>query len=392
MIAVSKDSVLQQFREEFGREPGGVWSAPGRVNLIGEHTDYNGGLCLPVALENRTLVALAPRDDHILRIRSRQSGEAYVGPVGVVADGWAAYPTAAVWSLGESGPAIRGADVLIDSTVPVGAGLSSSAALICSTMLAFNDLHGGALTRRALVAASIRAENDGVGAPTGGMDQTVALLARASTALLLDCRDSSVEYIPFDVRAAGFDLVVIDTRVQHSLTDGRYADRRNQCLDAATALGITQLRDADAGQVEALTDPVLRTRARHVVTENERTRRVAELLRRGHIAEIGPHLDASHESLREDFAVSCTELDVAVATARQAGAVGARMTGGGFGGSAVALVPGAATAAVTAAVRQAYAERSWSQPHFHIVAAAGEAGSRIHPLPRKTVARSASHK
>lgn len=376
MDAVSKESVLQQFIDACGYPATGVWAAPGRVNLIGEHTDYNGGLCLPVALEQRTLVAVALRSDGVVRVHSRQSDETYTGSVGDIAAGWAAYPTAVLWSLALEGLPLGGIDLAVDSSVPVGAGLSSSAALTCSVALAVNELHDSPFNRDQLVQACIRAENEGVGAPTGGMDQTIALFAQPSTALLLDCQDGSTEPIPFDLHGAGFELIVVDTRVKHSLADGQYGLRRAQCLDAATALGVDSLREATANQAETVRDPILRARARHVVTEIERTRRVAELLRSNRFSDIGELLDNSHASLRDDFEVSCEELDVAVAAARRGGAIGARMTGGGFGGSAIALVPEGSSAEVIASVSREFAARKWRAPHF-LSATAGGSATRL---------------
>ncbi|PBC43365.1 galactokinase [Rhodococcus sp. ACPA4] len=373
MSSVSKDSVLHQFHNAYGYQATGVWSAPGRVNLIGEHTDYNSGLCLPVALEQRTLVAVALRDDQTVRIHSRQSDETYVGAVGEIGAGWAAYPTAVLWSLAREGMTVAGLDLVIDSSVPVGAGLSSSAALTCSVALAVNDLQGASLTRDQLVQVCIRAENDGVGAPTGGMDQTIAMFAKPSTALLLDCQDGSIEHIPFDLRDAGFELLVIDTRVKHSLADGQYGLRRTQCTDAAAVLGITSLREATAEQAESLSDPILRARARHVVTEINRTLSAAELLRIRRFGDMGSLLNSSHASLRDDFEVSCNELDVAVTAARLGGAVAARMTGGGFGGSAIALMPAGKSAAVTASICEAFTARTWQPPRFLHVAPGGSA-------------------
>lgn len=373
MSFVSKESVLEQFHDKYGYQATGVWSAPGRVNLIGEHTDYNSGLCLPVALEQRTLVAVSLRDDRTVRIHSRQSDETYVGAVDEIGAGWAAYPTAVLWSLAREGMTIGGLDLAIDSSVPAGAGLSSSAALACSIALAVNDLHDSPTSRDQLVQVCVRAENEGVGAPTGGMDQTIALFARPSTALLLDCQDGSTEHIPFDLHDAEFELLVIDTRVKHSLADGQYGLRRTQCAYAEKLLGVPSLREATAEQAESLTDPILRARARHVVTEINRTLSTAELLRTKRFDEIGSLLDSSHASLRDNFEVSCDELDVAVAAARVGGAAGARMTGGGFGGSAIALTPAGKSADVTESVREAFAARTWQPPHFLHVSPGGSA-------------------
>ena len=253
----------------------------------------------------------------VVRVHSRQSAETYTGPLGDIATGWAAYPTAVLWSLARRGLPIEGIDLAVDSSVPVGAGLSSSAALTCSVALAVNELHDSPFDRDELVQVCIQAENDGVGAPTGGMDQTIALFAQPSTALLLDCQDGSTEPIPFELHGAGYELIVIDTRVKHSLADGQYGMRRSQCVAAAAALGVGSLREATAGQAETVRDPILRARARHVVTEIERTRKTAELLRSSRFSDVGELFDNSHASLRDDFEVSCEELDVAVAAARR---------------------------------------------------------------------------
>jgi galactokinase len=239
--------------------------------------------------------------------------------------------------------------------------------------LAVNELHDSPFARDELVQVCIQAENDGVGAPTGGMDQTIALFAQPSTALLLDCQDGSTEPIPFELHGAGYELIAIDTRVKHSLADGQYGMRRSQCVAAAAALGVGSLREATADQAETVRDPILRARARHVVTEIERTRKTAELLRSSRFSDVGELFDNSHASLRDDFEVSCDELDVAVAAARRGGAIGARMTGGGFGGSAIALVPEGSGAEVIASVSRDFAARGWRAPHFLGVVAGGSA-------------------
>ena len=357
----------------FGRAPDGVWAAPGRVNLIGEHTDYNAGFCLPVALAHRTTVAAARRTDDRVRITSRQVDATFTGTVGEVGPGWTAYPTGVLWALREAGVDVGGVDLHVDSTVPVGAGLSSSAALTCAVALAIAE---EGVPREQLVAICVRAENEAVGAPTGGMDQAVALLARAGTALLLDCRDSSTEHLPLDLAAADLELLVIDTRAGHSLVDGQYAQRRADCEAAAATIGVPSLREATAEEVDALVDPRLRARARHVVTEIARAEAFAVLLREGRLGETGALLDASHTSLREDFEVSCDELDAAVVVARDAGAIGARMTGGGFGGSAIALVPAGTSGAVASAVDRAFDARGWRAPGF-LRAEPSAAGSRV---------------
>ncbi|HEU0088285.1 MAG TPA: galactokinase [Pseudonocardiaceae bacterium] len=364
---MAEPSTAAAFRAAFARAPGGLWSAPGRVNLIGEHVDYAGGLCLPVALPRCTEVAAAARDDGLLRLRSRLSGaRSWEGLRHEVRPGhppgWAGYPAGVVWALGQ--PA-GGLDLLVGESVPPGAGLASSAALECAVALAVDALCGlglaGSDTGRAVLAAACRrAENEIVGVPAGGMDQLASLCCLPGHALLLDCRDGTTQQVPLDLTGAGLALLVIDTRVRHHLVEGQYAARRRSAEQAAAALGVPTLREA--GDVDGLADPLLRRRARHVVSEIARVREVVRLLTVGRIREIGPLLDASHASLRDDYEVSSPELDCAVDAARAAGALGARMTGGGFGGSALALVERAASTTVTDAVRRAATRHGYPVP------------------------------
>ena len=364
--AANVDELSAAFERQYGRAPDGVWAAPGRVNIIGEHTDYNEGLVLPIAIDRRALAAVAARDDGMVRVASRQrQGDPVVrelsdlGPGRV--RGWAAYPLGVAWSLADRHGVSQGADILIDSNVPLGAGLSSSAALEAAVGLALADVAGRDIPRDALALACQRAENEVVGAPTGVMDQMASLLGRAGSALFLDCRSLQTEQVPFDLDAAGLALLVIDTRASHDLADGEYGDRRAACEEAARRIGVPALRDATLESVQNLSEP-LRRRARHVVTEIDRVQHAVRLLRRGDVAGLGPLLTASHASLRDDFEVSIPELDVAAATAVEAGALGARMVGGGFGGSVLALVPASEVDAVTAAVEAAYELRGWASP------------------------------
>jgi galactokinase len=365
-----------------GLDPDGVWSAPGRVNLVGEHTDYNEGLVLPIALPQRTTAACSRRDDDVLRVHSLQNGETVevaLGDVGPGApEGWAAYVAGVLWAMRAGGHEVGGLSVTVDSEVPLGAGLSSSAALECAVAAAASDLFDlgmldGDEARSALARLCVRAENEVAGAPTGGMDQSAALLCRAGSALLLDCRDGSTEHVPFDLEEAGHVLLVTDTRASHSLADGQYGSRREACERAADLLGVRSLREVDPGHLddalERLADDELVRRTRHVVTETARVLDVVSALRAGRLAEVGRLFDASHESLRTDYEVSCEELDVSVEAARAAGALGARMTGGGFGGSSIAVVPADAAEGARAAIRGAFAERGWAEPHSFPVAA-----------------------
>jgi galactokinase len=356
------------FSTHFAREPDGRWAAPGRVNLIGEHVDYAQGLCLPFAIAERTVVEAAARDDSRLRVRSLAEEGGFDGDLDDVGPGapagWAGYAAGVLWALRAGGHPVRGLDLLVTDTVPLGAGLSSSAALECATALAADELFGLGADRRTLAAACVRAENDVVGAQTGGMDQAASLLATAGNALLLDTRDGSTRQVPFAPADAGLALLVIDTRVRHRLADGQYGARRASVEEAAAALGLRSLRDATLAQVDTLDAEVLRPRARHVVTEIARVRETVALLDAGRLAEIGPLLDASHASLTRDYAVSSPELDIATDAARAAGALGARMTGGGFGGSAIALVPVGCVDAVTREVRAAFTAADLREPEI----------------------------
>ena len=357
------------FAGAFGTAPDGAWLAPGRVNLIGEHTDYNEGFVLPFALSRGTLAAVSRRADDVLEVRSRQvSGGGAVIPAGPLTPGsvtgWAAYPAGVVWAMRAAGYPVGGVRMVIDSDVPRGAGLSSSAALECAVALALSDLHGLDVPRRELVLMAQRAENDFVGVPCGIMDQSASLLCQAGHALLLDCRTSESAAVPFDPAAAGLDLLVIDTGARRELADGDYAGRRGECERAARELGLRSLRDVtDAAELSRLADPVLRRRATHVVTDNQRVIEMAALLRAG-LSQAGAVLTASHMSLRDDFEISWPEADVTVAVASGAGALGGRMIGGGFGGSVIALVPAAESAGVRAAIRAEFGRRDWPPPQF----------------------------
>jgi galactokinase len=371
------------FLARFGGEPDGVWLAPGRANLMGEHTDYNDGFVLPFALRQGVTAAAARRGGRSARrltLCSRQEPEAAVevdldGLEPGRVTGWAAYLAGVAWALEAAGHRVPGACIAIDSDLPTGAGLSSSAALECATALALTDLGGLDVPRGDLVTLARRAENEFVGVPTGIMDQSASLLCRAGHALLLDCRSRQTSQVPFDPAAAGAGLLVVNTRAKHELTDGEYGQRRAECEEAARRLGISSLRDlTGVGEIARLTDPVLRRRVRHVVTDNERVLEVVALLRSSSSGfsgsageevyrQIGRLLAQAHVSLRDDFEISWPQADEAVEAAMAAGAYGARMIGGGFGGSVLALVP-AAAAAVREAVTGAFARHGWTAPEF----------------------------
>jgi len=374
------------FREVFGGDPDGVWAAPGRVNLIGEHVDYNGGPCLPIALPHRTFVALRRRDDETVRLGSALAPErpwsgalTDIRPGSV--SGWVAYAVGPAWALRDAGHALGGFDAVDVTCVPLGSGLSSSAAIASAVAVALSDVFGLGLTaddggRARLAAACVRAENEVAGAPTGGMDQAASLRATAGHALLLDTLDASVRHIPFDLAAAGLQLLVVNTRAAHALVDGQYAARRSACSAAARRLGVRTLREVanPAAALAALDDDVERRRVRHVLSEIARVGEFVTLLEAGRIRDVGPLLDASHASLRDDYEVSCRELDLAVGAARSAGALGARMTGGGFGGSAIALVEAGTIPEVARAVADAFAAADLRAPEFLIAEAASAAG------------------
>lgn len=362
------ESVHQAFQNAFGAFPGGSWQAPGRVNLIGEHTDYNQGYVLPFAIDRQAVVSLRLRDDGLVRLASSHSGSqpvtSQVADAGS-AQGWSAYLLGVVWALQQRGIEVPGFDLFVDSTVPTGAGLSSSAALESATALALNDLLNAGLSREELVLIGQQAENDVVGAPTGILDQSASLLSTAGQAVFLDCRSRESELVPLDLPAAGLVLLVVDTKVSHAHADGGYADRRASCERGAAVLGIGSLRELeqrDLPRAERLLDPVTYRRVRHIVTENGRVLETVAVLRAAGPVGIGEILDQSHQSMRDDFEISSPELDLAVDTARASGALGARMTGGGFGGSAIALVPEPAVGAVRSAVESAFREAGAHNP------------------------------
>ncbi|MEV7567811.1 galactokinase [Streptomyces tanashiensis] len=376
-------TVADDFEALYGAAPDGVWAAPGRVNLIGEYTDFNDGFVLPLALPHTTVAAVSRRDDGVLRLHS---ADADGGIVQLDTDaleplsggGWAAYPAGVVWALREAGHPVTGADVHLASTVPTGAGLSSSAALEVVTALALNDLFGLGLPRAELARLAQRAENAFVGVPCGVMDQMASACAEEGHALHLDTRDLSYRQVPFDLAREGLRLLVVDTRVKHALGDGAYAERRAGCEAGARALGVRTLREVSAAHLpEALgrlSDQTILRYVRHVVSDNARVERTIALLDAGDTRAVGPVLTEGHASLRDDLRVSCPELDLVVEAAGAAGALGARMTGGGFGGSAVVLVDTERAEAVSAAVGKAFAEAGYAAPG--IFTAVPEAGAR----------------
>jgi galactokinase len=376
------------FERTFGRSPEGVWSAPGRVNLIGEHTDYNEGFVLPFAIDRRTVAALALRDDRVVRVMSSFADHAVettlgeLGPGG--AHGWQDYPLGLAWALGQHGAlgrfgadldAVPGFDLYLDSSVPIGAGLSSSAAIECAVAVALDDVWRLGLDRRTLVQAGHVAENEVVGAPTGILDQSASLLGEPDAGIFLDCRSLDTEIIPLGFEAAGLEVLVMDTKVHHEHATGGYAARRASCEAGAKALGVAALRDvtvADLPRARDILDGETYRRVRHIVTEDQRVLDTVRLLREQGPRAIGDLLDASHRSLARDFEISVPQLDLAVEISQNYGALGARMTGGGFGGSAIALVPHELVSQVESAVDSAFAEHGYAQPDlFAVVPSAG---------------------
>ncbi|MFC4375161.1 galactokinase [Nocardia halotolerans] len=365
------------------------WIAPGRLNVIGEHTDYNDGFVLPIALSLGVVCAARRRADRQVRLTSAQrAGEVIEVAVDDLAaqrdrlPSWARYPLGVVHEFVRAGHPVDGVSLDLDGAVPIGAGLSSSAALCCAVTVALRDLFAAALPDRAMVELARSAENSFAGVPTGVLDQSASILCTAGHALFLDVRaftapdgpeTDAAQQIPFDLPASGLTLLVADTGHPHDLADGGYAERRAQCESAAAALGVAALRDATGADLPRLADPLLRRRATHVISENARVLAVVELLGAGADPRaIGALLSASHRSLRDDFEVSAPALDLAVTAALGAGAHGARMVGGGFGGSVLALVDTVDTARVSAEITRRFAATGFAPPRlFPVEPAAG---------------------
>jgi galactokinase len=361
-------SIEEKFLETFGEEPDLVAAAPGRVNLIGEHIDYSEGFVLPFAIKDRTLVAARKRDDSIVRVASAQRRNKIISvDINEVKPGlkgeWERYALGVLWSMGVK----SGVDLLIDGHVPLGAGLSSSAALECSVATAMNHLFDMGFSLEELARLTQKAENQYVGVPCGIMDQSVSLMATNGFALLLDCRDLSTRNIPFDVASHGLELLIIDTQAHHALTDGGYAERRASCESVAAKLGVKSMRELTIEQLDSSRNKLSESeyiRARHAVTEMKRVLDCVEALASEDFTQVGQLLNQSHNSLRDDYTVSCPELDTAVEASLAAGALGARMVGGGFGGSAIALIQASKTSQTISAVEKAFADKKFKAPRF----------------------------
>ena len=360
--------IARAFEELYARKPEVISEAPGRVNLIGEHIDYSEGFVLPFAIADRTYAAIAARTDGLVRIASHQRKEKIFSiDIKDVRPGskgeWEKYVLGVLWSLGIT----SGVDILVDGSVPAGAGLSSSAALECSVAVALNTLFSLNKSKEDLARATQKAENDYVGMPCGIMDQSVSLMGQAGAALLLDCRDLTTETVPFNVADAGLELLIIDTQAHHALVDGGYAERRAACESVAAKLDIPSMRHLTLETLESHRDKVTDVefiRARHAVTEIARVLQAVTALRASDFETLGQLINASHISLRDDYAVSCPELDVAVDASNAAGAMGSRMVGGGFGGSAIALVKAADVQKVKDSVLAAFEENGFKKPRF----------------------------
>ncbi len=372
-----RDEAAGAFEQVFGYSPNGIWSAPGRVNLIGEHTDYNDGFVLPFAIDRRTVVAVGTRDEPVARVGSAYADELVEIPLAELSPehltGWAAYPLGVAWALtgfGADLAAVPGLDIFIVSDVPVGAGLSSSHALESAVALALNDLWQLGLDRQTLATVAQVTENQVVGAPTGIMDQSASLLGEQDSAVFLDCRSLDYRIIPLGLEAAGLEVLIIDTGIKHEHASGGYAERRASCELGAALLGVESLRDVaidDLPRAREVLDDVTFRRVRHVVTENQRVLDTVAALESTGPTSIGELLDASHRSMRDDFEISVPELDLAVETALENGAIGARMTGGGFGGSAIALVARHDVSRIQVAIDGAFSEHAWGVPDTFVV-------------------------
>ena len=360
--------IEKKFLETFGEEADLVAAAPGRVNLIGEHIDYSDGFVLPFAIKDRTLVAARKRNDSTVRIASAQRRNKIVTvDINQMKPGlkgeWERYALGVLWAMGIK----EGVDLLIDGNVPLGAGLSSSAALECSVATAINHLFDLGFNLEELARLTQKAENQYVGVPCGIMDQSVSLMATQGSALLLDCRDLSTKNIPFDVASNGLELLIIDTQAHHALTDGGYAERRASCESVVVKLGIKSLRELSMEQLEnsrALLTETEFVRARHAVTEMKRVLECVDALSNSDFEKVGHLINQSHASLRDDYTVSCPELDTAVEASLTAGALGSRMVGGGFGGSAIALIQASKTTETIKVIEKAFSSKGFKAPRF----------------------------
>jgi len=362
--------IAEIFEQNFGKPAEIFWQAPGRVNLIGEHTDYNQGFVLPMAIEKRTLVAIARNDLSAHRIYSANTNELIEHPAPIEnleISGWARYPLGVLKLLEISG---QGLDIAISSDVPIGGGLSSSAALECSVGAAANQLLALGHEKLELAKICQRAENEVVGAPTGNMDQIASLFGKADNAVFIDCRSEEIQLVDLGFEKAGLEIVVIDTRTSHKLDDGDYGNRRDECYSAADKLGIHSLRELNEQDLDDIQSQLTETefkRARHIVTENQRVLQAVQAIEEQEYFTFGKLMTESHSSMRDDFEISTAELDQAVEASLESGALGARMTGGGFGGSAIALIESNNIPKLKDSVLEAFKHRAFKTPEIFAV-------------------------
>jgi galactokinase len=368
----------QEFAKAFGRPPVWLAAAPGRVNVIGEHTDYNDGFVLPMAIERYTVIAAAPAAAGSKTIRLRSTlgdGPATFDlskPLKPAANGaWTNYPAGVIAGFAARGQNPPGFDALVDSTVPFGGGVSSSAALEVSTATLLEAITGYKLDPVEKALLCQKAEHDFAGMPCGIMDQFISVMGKENHLLLLDCRSRKPELVPMTDPSVA--LLITNTNVKHALTGGEYAKRRAQCEQAAKILGVPSLRDANAGQLENARnkmDQVVFRRARHVIGEIERTLHAAEGVRASNWPTVGQLMYASHASLRDDYEVSCPELDAVVDIAQSigpnSGVIGCRMTGGGFGGCTVALVRADSVSSISERLAAEYEHRTKIKPTLFV--------------------------
>ena len=377
MEAVEK--LTTYYRKLAGSDPEGIWFAPGRVNLIGEHTDYNDGFVLPFALEQRALIAAGHRDDGLIVMHAADLSETMEVSLSALAPGqggWAAYLAGVLWVLREAGHQVGAVTLALTSDVPLGAGLSSSAAIECAVMAAMCDLFSLNIAPMERAQLAQRAENVYVGAPTGLLDQAASTLCRTGHGLFLDCRTLETTDVPLPLHEQGFEILVLDTHSPHSHIDGEYGERRATCEQAAKILGVRALRDVtdlDAA-LSRLPDTQMRRRVRHVVSENERTRAALGLARKGLLSERPRLLNESHISMREDYEITVPAVDLAVETALMHGAFGARMTGGGFGGCIIAWCSTGQANRIGSAVHEAFEKAGFQKPSWFTATPSGGAG------------------
>jgi len=359
-----------KFEALFSIQPEVIAAAPGRVNLIGEHVDFLDGFVLPFAIKDVTTVSIAHNNLNKIRVASAQENykieEVAIAELApLTGTPWTRYPIGVIWALGIK----EGLDIAIDGAVPLGAGLSSSAALEAAVATALNKLFNLNISLPNLSRLCQKAENVYVGMPCGGMDQSVSITATQGHALLLDCRDLSTKQIPFDIAPHGLQLLVIDTRVHHELVDGGYAERRASCEKAIAELKISSLRDISVEDFvarKAELDHTTYIRAFHAVTEMRRVLAAVAALEKNDFVTFGKIVSQAHDSLRDNYTVSCPELDLAVTVANANGALGARMIGGGFGGSAIALVRSEDLEAIKVKISQAFASANFKAPRFFV--------------------------